>query len=403
VVGTAGAEDPPKLWLDGEPVTLEHGLDRTADGRRWIHVDDLRRALGVIVKQLIPRPPEGKRRDRRRERDSWILCGPDRCVTWRGETLGAERRPTFDAARVMRALGYRVRTRPDGIHLTTPWVGPQSKPRRAGIGARLGDLTLSCLDGRERRLAQYRGRRLLILTWASWSPTRDRLDAWRNGWPDRDAAKLDLLFVAIDVEGEKYVRDYVGVGFDEPVAVDRNADLGRRFSFQDVGHWFLVDEVGIVRAEGRDLGEVDRLWIEMHLEEDLLAVESLPPPLRVPDLESLRGRVAANPGDATARLALVEALERVDPKAARAEAAELVKRKPKSVPFAFRLARMHLDAGDAPGALRVLDDARRRLPNAWTLRKQYWALEEPARFYSGEIDLAWQRTKRKEESHFRRR
>lgn len=401
--GWAHGEDAPGLWLDGEPRALQYGLGRTADGRLWIHVDDLRGALGVIVKRLIPRPPAGRWPQPHRERDSWILCNAQRCVTWRGRTLGAERQPTFDVARVAGALGYRVRTRPDSVRLTSPRPARPRTRWRASIGSRVGDLTLPCLDGRTRRLAEYRGRRLLVLTWASWSPTREELDAWRSGWPRPDQTKLDLLYVAVDIEGERYVRDHVDVGFDEVIAVDRNADLARRLYFNDVGHWFLVDEVGILRAEGERLGETERRWIELHFDEPLVDLPPPPPTQLDSDLAALHRQVAAAPRDAAARVALSEALERSDPAAARAQAAALVELKPESAPFAFRLARLHLDAGDLPGALRALDEGRRRLPHSWILRKQYWALEEPTRFYSGAIDLEWQRQKRREEAHLYRR
>ena len=79
------------------------------------------------------------------------------------------------------------------------------------------------------------------------------------------------------------------------------------------------------------------------------------------------------------------------------QARALVTAKPKVPAHAFRLAALLLDAGDASAALKVLDDARRRTPGAWYLRKQYWALWQPNRFYAGAIDTKWIKEQSKRE------
>jgi hypothetical protein len=166
------------------------------------------------------------------------------------------------------------------------------------------------------------------------------------------------------------------------------------------GHWFLLDELGLLRAEREGFQEADVEWIVAHLSEPL----AVPPPVSAapaaPDPDALRARIAAQPDDVAARLALFRAVDGSAPDEAREQARALVELRPRSVAFAFRLARLHLDRDDTSGALAVLDEARRRMPHEWLLRRQYWALEAPERFYGAEIDEKWIKERRREEARF---
>ncbi len=394
--GTAHADAPARLIVDGDARTLRGALQVTADGRVWIGQPDLESAFGVHAKRMIPRPPEASRRRRplRRGNDAWILCGDAAFGTYRGEVQGAAQR-SFDLHQAARALGYKVKTRGDALHVATSAKQP---PRRARIGTRVGDIVLPDLDGTPHRLHGARGKRVLIVTWATWSQSRKDLEEWIAAWSRRARETTVLWFVAFDVEGASRVRDYAPTSDKVRVLVDRNADLLRRLNLNDAGHWFLIDELGILRAEFKRATETDRQWLDLHMEEAL--VEARPPPAANPrtvSLEILRERAQAEPDNVGARLALAERLEAEKSAEARKEIAALIALRPRSVPLAFRLTRMQLDAGDNNAALLVLDEARRRVPRIWMVRKQYWALEEPNRFYAGEIDLAWQKKRKKEE------
>ncbi len=398
--GPALAEDAPRLTVDGKDVALAGGLQRSADGRVWITADDLGRALDVIVKPLIPRPPQGRRPDRRRERGGWLLCGREVCDTYRGEVGGSTTNPAFELKRVARQLGMRHDVRGAVHAIETPkggWKIP--KPKRASLGRLLPDFELTFLDGGTHRVRDARGKRLLLVTWASWSPTRAALDPWRAAIEQRADRNVILVLAALDVEGEEHVRNYAQFAGAVNVAIDRNAELARHLRLREVGHWYYVDELGVLRAEGKQPDADALAWIDEHLAETP-TVRTARPAGRTPgiDLQVLRERVDAEPKRAEPVLALLDALPGAEHAAERLRLGEaLVARHPKVAPFAFRLAALHLDAGDRAAALRVLDEARRRVPGAWYLRKQYWALWQPNRYYMGAIDTAWERQQRKQE------
>jgi hypothetical protein len=402
----AWAEDGAlQLSVDGKTPKLQDGLQLASDGKVWITTADLRVALDVIVKPMIPRPPQGKRSDRRRERGGWLLCGPDRCGVYHGEVLGEPNAPTFELAKAVKLLGVRHNTKKNVHSLQTSggrWAAKE--PKRARLGMLVPDVALTFLDGSTHRLRDARGKRLLLMTWASWSPSRTKLDAWRSVIAHRAGESVIVVFAALDVEGEKHVRDYAQHAGTARIAVDPYADLARAFPMTDVGRWYYVDELGVLRAEGTKANEEALAWIDLHIKEAAVT-RPAPPPRRTPrvDLGVLRERVKAEPKAVAPRLALLRHLDASGQAEKLVHARALVEHHPSSAPFGFRLAALHLEAGAFATALEVLDAARRRVPGAWYLRKQYWALWKPSRYYAGAIDTAWEKAQRKlEEKEFGR-
>ena len=398
VAHPAAAGEGLELRLDGQAVVLRDGLQRSADGKVWITTADLVDAFGVTIRRLIPRPAEGTRARPRDQRDPWVLCGPDACSPYDGELRDASTEPAFDLARVTRMLGHRLRVRGD-VHDVLTAVAPARAPTQARVGYIIPPRALTFRDGTRRTLRDAAPKRLLLVTWAPWSPSRDDLEEWSAFAAMRRDKDLMVWFVAVDVEGEPRVKDYAAPAGDLPIALDRRAELARVLSLQDVGRWYLIDDLGVLRAEGARLDEASRYWIDLHLEERVTTRPRAPAaPITPEPLAVLRERVAAEPASIPARLALLDALGDAERAEAIVQAQALLALQPKAPPFAFRLAALHLDAGDTLSALAVLEAARREAPNSWYLRKQYWALLEPLRYYAGPIDVAWERAKRKEEA-----
>lgn len=57
----------------------------------------------------------------------------------------------------------------------------------------------------------------------------------------------------------------------------------------------------------------------------------------------------------------------------------------------FQAGLAHYRAGDTQAALTEWRKGVALDPDNWIMRKQIWAIENPARFYAGEIDTAWQK------------
>lgn len=57
----------------------------------------------------------------------------------------------------------------------------------------------------------------------------------------------------------------------------------------------------------------------------------------------------------------------------------------------LRLAALQVQDDERQAALDSLRQARALDPDNWLIRKQVWALQDPERFYDGDVDLDWQR------------
>jgi len=122
----------------------------SADGANlWLSLDDLRATTGWELK------PQG-------------LCRGERCVPIppprEAEFLAADRR--FNLAAFARHLAQPVvHDDANGVWL----FGEAATVRRdALMSLEAPDFTLPDLDGRMHSLSQYRGRKVLLLSWASW-------------------------------------------------------------------------------------------------------------------------------------------------------------------------------------------------------------------------------------------
>lgn len=189
------------------------------------------------------------------------------------------------------------------------------------------------------------------------------MPVWHAFTEKRRGENFEHLSVAIDVQGPSVVKPWVAE-VTHPVLVDRASALPGAFGFEVVPLWFLVDELGIVRACGTG-GPNEKLFKQ--IDAFLTAPRSplLPPrgaggsePPKPLDLEALQARTKAE--DARAQ------------------------------DFA-NLAGALLARGEKERALAVLEIGFARFPSNWLLRKQRWALAHPEKFYEGKIDTAWQK------------
>ncbi len=115
----------------------------------WLSLDDLRAATGWEPK------PQG-------------LCRGDVCVPLppgrEAEFVAADRR--FNLAAFARHLGQPVVH--DDAHRVWLFGEAAAARRKALQSLEAPDFTLPDLDGRLHSLSQYRGRKVLLMSWASW-------------------------------------------------------------------------------------------------------------------------------------------------------------------------------------------------------------------------------------------
>ncbi len=156
----------------------------------------------------------------------------------------------------------------------------------------------------------------------------------------------------MDAQGADRPRPYVEkAAATFTTLVDETNQLGQLFGFKVVPNGFLIDEAGVLRYKKLGGFDVHRSETRAILDEWVGGSD-------------LSDRAEA-PGES---------------EAAKAESNELFGR-------GHELYRQ----GKIEDALRLWRQGLALDPSNYIIRKQIWAVENPDRFYSGDVDYAWQR------------
>jgi hypothetical protein len=186
------------------------------------------------------------------------------------------------------------------------------------------------------------------------------LPVWQQFYEANKDAGVEVLTVAMDAQGPERPRPYVErAGATFKTVVDQGNLLGGLYGFKAVPNGYLIDENGTVsymklggfdirRAETCDV--LDR-W---------LAGESSP------DSDEA---APVSGSDAASKL--------------------------------FSQGIANYDRGDTETAVSLWRQALLQNPDNYIIRKQIWAVENPDRFYEGDIDYDWQREIRTAEENDR--
>ena len=126
-----------------------------------------------------------------------------------------------------------------------PWVGGATPP-----------LELSDMKGARHRLADYRGKVVLVNFWATWCvPCRDEMPSIERLRASLDSRRFAVLAVNL-AEPESRIQkflDAVPLGF--PVLLDRDAKIARAWQAKLLPATYIVGPDGSIRY--RHLGELD--------------------------------------------------------------------------------------------------------------------------------------------------
>jgi hypothetical protein len=126
------------------------------NGTAYVSATELGRNAGIAVKKL-----PGS--------DAVVACSQDRCARVKGFLREGDA-TLVNVAELAKVLGFVARFS-DGRRQVHLEAGPKSLPADGSI-TRVGDLApnfrIARLDGSPASLADFRGKRVLIQSWASW-------------------------------------------------------------------------------------------------------------------------------------------------------------------------------------------------------------------------------------------
>lgn len=354
------------------------------EGQSYVSAKELASVLHIGVKQLPGRA-------------EYAVCFEDRCALMTNVMTEAKGGQLVEIHALAKALNAEAIHSP-GARFTKFMFSKSQVENLANLpqpGNFAPDFTLTTLAGKTVSLSDYRGRRVLINSWASWCGCRNDLPAWQKFYVEHGAQHFEILSVAVDIQGAAIVRPYVekaGVTF--PVAIDQTDILGRAFGLKFTPVSILVDELGIIRAQGTGPKQDFLDQVALVLNEPLSDVKTSShvstPENRTAELKT---RIAKHPDDGDSRVELAgiliaahnldDALKQLD------DAARI---KPDHGMAQFMMGQLLFQQGKKDAALACFRKALEFDPKNWRIRKQIWAIENPDKFYTTRNpDYRWQK------------
>lgn len=294
-------------------------------------------------------------------------------------------------------------------------VGPETAVTgRALVTAAAPELELPTFARGTFRLRDLRGRRVLLVAWASWCGCAHDLPLWQQVYERVRPLGLEIVTVAMDTAGPEAGRAFAErAAPTHPALIDSAHALGRLFGVTNVPSGIWIDEQGMVvrppepafpgrvvifdeirkadlaRESASDAGQLTRMREILKSDADGLSPE-------VAERLELTRRIAdaaepelylemvldwAEKGAASRYvLAPDEVLRRSAPRSLDESAAAAH----------FELGRHFQDAGDHDAAVRHWREAHRLQPLNWTYKRQAWRFEydadgDPSR-YEGSME-----------------
>jgi peroxiredoxin len=127
-------------------------------------------------------------------------------------------------------------------------------------GKHAPDFTLANLSGQKVRLADLRGKVILLNFWASWCPPcREEVPSLAKLNAAMSGKDFQMLAVSIEQGGMEAVEGYFrSTGVRLPALVDPGGKVGKTFGITGVPETFVIDKQGVIRK--KVVGPID--WSE---------------------------------------------------------------------------------------------------------------------------------------------
>lgn len=133
------------------------------------------------------------------------------------------------------------------------------------------DFSLPDASGKLHKLSDYRGKKILLITWASWCGCRDDLPVWQSLYDEYRDQNFTVITVAQDAKNEDALPFIEAAKPQHPALIDNDHIVSQRYGFINVPTVIWIDEAGhIVRPPRVEHGSnkytfVHKLDCEPHL------------------------------------------------------------------------------------------------------------------------------------------
>jgi peroxiredoxin len=118
-------------------------------------------------------------------------------------------------------------------------------------GGTAPDFALQDLAGRTHRLSDYRGSKVLLVTWASWCGCREDLAAWQAQYQALRDHGLTIVAISQDARREDAAPFIEASGAEHPSLLDPDHIVSHRYGFINVPTAVWIDEAGLIARPPR--------------------------------------------------------------------------------------------------------------------------------------------------------
>ncbi len=264
-------------------------------------------------------------------------------------------------------------------------LGPESGGR-ALASAKLPDVVLPDRHGQDFALSSLRGKKTVMVTWASWCGCRSDLAGWRRLRDELYPQGLEVVSVALDTGGDAAAGPWIDKAKStHPALIDEAHLFDELFGIVNVPSGMWVDEEGVIvrppepafpwvprQPSEEQVAELPALRTEQLREAQKIRIE----PERY--VAALRDWAAKGERSQYA-LSPDEVIERSQPRDLDHSSAAAC----------FELAQHLQRAGHSEDAVHWFREAHRLAPENWTYKRQAWSLADPLQGPTDTYDSDW--------------
>jgi peroxiredoxin len=252
---SSDVSDPGRAQVGGTRANEDHSRLRSREQPFYDHITSLRNELktrtdtGSAVYRDIPRRVDSLQSAAMQLREAWARDNPASFASASCLWVLADRIPFERLDRLYTALSPEVR----GTSLMQRLGVKIEGKRRSLAGRPAADFDAPDTSGRRVRLADFRGRYVLLDFWASWCvPCRQEnpgLKALYARYKDRG---LEIIGISVDEDGRRWRKAIVedALPWIHVSDLKRESSLANLYGVQPIPDNFLIDPDGKIVAKG---------------------------------------------------------------------------------------------------------------------------------------------------------
>ena len=265
---------------------------------------------------------------------------------------------------------------------------PGMKNKGVAVGSLAPEFSFQDAKGNWIALSDFRGKKVFIFSWSTWCRCKEQLPDLEKFWQQNKSDKFQVLTVASDSQGFKWVQQYLDLANATYITVvDPNNEMGKKYNFWATENGWLIDEGGMVRMNAinfdiRNPAQKDELVKLMKTDFNVVAQKGQKVPL-AERIKSAQEALAKSPKDFSAKLSLAELFrEQGDYQAAETTLRDSLKQKPLSAEAHYRLGVVLYQKGEVEAGVKEWEKAFQIEPTNYLYMRNIQAYRDPQKFYA---------------------